>query len=371
MSELMSELFGDSSDEDEEVGGGGSAEAGPSAAAAEAPHGEGGGAATEVAAAAADASSDSDDFADALDAASADGADGADEDAPPEEQAEATEEMDLRIIKPGCPANIKELKIPKTIAINPQPWDYENFRDSEEQKDDNDDNRIPVANTARWRWGYDSDGNKLKESNARIVKWSDGSSQLMIGGECVLDLRENAVQEHNLVFAKLGGGVIECQKRLQQRVTLRPSKKTAGEFSRFQVGLKRTKEKQKKIRSTTIKQHVNVDEEAKLRKQKQKQKRKNAADAERQRQQQGLTVGFLEERDSDDDSDAMEDDRRRDALGQKRLQAAKQMPSDDSDADIEVASDDGSDEDDTERKFKAPKKKRARITISDSDDEDE
>ena len=61
---------------------------------------------------------------------------------------------------------------------------------------------------------------------------------------------------------------------------------------------------------------------------------------------------------------------RRDQIGQKRLQAAKQMPSDDSDGDMQVASDDESDEDETARKYEAPKKKRARITISDSDDED-
>ena len=30
----------------------------------------------------------------------------------------------------------------------------------------------------RWRWGVDANGNKVAESNARIVEWSDGSRQV-------------------------------------------------------------------------------------------------------------------------------------------------------------------------------------------------
>jgi hypothetical protein len=31
-----------------------------------------------------------------------------------------------------------------------------------------------VENTIRWRIRRDEEGNEIKESNARIVKWSDG-----------------------------------------------------------------------------------------------------------------------------------------------------------------------------------------------------
>ena len=40
-----------------------------------------------------------------------------------------------------------------------------------------------VENTIRWRYGKDQEGNEIKESNARIVKWSDGSLSLHLGNE--------------------------------------------------------------------------------------------------------------------------------------------------------------------------------------------
>lgn len=33
---------------------------------------------------------------------------------------------------------------------------------------------LQVENTIRWRARRDEDGNETRESNARIVKWSDG-----------------------------------------------------------------------------------------------------------------------------------------------------------------------------------------------------
>jgi RNA polymerase-associated protein LEO1 len=48
---------------------------------------------------------------------------------------------------------------------------------------------LPAAAACRWRWAVDDDGNQVRESNARFVRWSDGSLQLMVGEE-VLDVKE-------------------------------------------------------------------------------------------------------------------------------------------------------------------------------------
>ena len=47
---------------------------------------------------------------------------------------------------------------------------------------------MPAGNVVRWRWGIDEQGNRVKESNARIVKWSDGTTQLMIGNRVAFDV---------------------------------------------------------------------------------------------------------------------------------------------------------------------------------------
>lgn len=42
---------------------------------------------------------------------------------------------------------------------------------------------MKVENTIRWREVFDKDGNVVKESNARVIKWSDGSMSLHLGSE--------------------------------------------------------------------------------------------------------------------------------------------------------------------------------------------
>lgn len=43
--------------------------------------------------------------------------------------------------------------------------------------------KLKVENTIRWREVFDKDGNLIKESNARVIKWSDGSMSLHLGSE--------------------------------------------------------------------------------------------------------------------------------------------------------------------------------------------
>lgn len=43
--------------------------------------------------------------------------------------------------------------------------------------------KLKVENTIRWREVFDKDGNVVKESNTRVIKWSDGSMSLHLGSE--------------------------------------------------------------------------------------------------------------------------------------------------------------------------------------------
>lgn len=75
---------------------------------------------------------------------------------------------------------------------------------------DEDGNPIKKHHTAvesliRWRTVRDENGNEKRESNARFVKWDDGSIHLMIGGE-VLDVKEQALTgEHHYYCARQPG----------------------------------------------------------------------------------------------------------------------------------------------------------------------
>ncbi len=60
--------------------------------------------------------------------------------------------------------------------------------------------RLKVENTIRWKYDKDSDGNIVKQSNARLVKWSDGSLSMHLGNE-IFDVYQTPMQgDHNHLF---------------------------------------------------------------------------------------------------------------------------------------------------------------------------
>lgn len=56
--------------------------------------------------------------------------------------------------------------------------------------------KLKVENTIRWRQAFDDDGNSIKESNARFVRWSDGSYSLHLGSE-IFDVYKQPLQVIN------------------------------------------------------------------------------------------------------------------------------------------------------------------------------
>lgn len=55
---------------------------------------------------------------------------------------------------------------------------------------------LQVENTIRWRVKRDEEGNETRESNARIVKWSDGRCVPRQSGRCVVCWR---LREHDVL----------------------------------------------------------------------------------------------------------------------------------------------------------------------------
>jgi RNA polymerase-associated protein LEO1 len=65
-------------------------------------------------------------------------------------------------------------------------------------------------NIVRWRYKMDAnnrpmmnaDGTPVAESNARVVQWSDGSLQLLIGNEALDLKKEDMTASHSFLFAQ-------------------------------------------------------------------------------------------------------------------------------------------------------------------------
>lgn len=101
-----------------------------------------------------------------------------------QEEEEVEPEQLINIEMPRVKTDLgKELhfvKLPNFLSVEPRPFDSETYEDDLLEKSETVDEegqarvRLKVENTIRWKYEKDSEGNLLKQSNAKIVKWSDG-----------------------------------------------------------------------------------------------------------------------------------------------------------------------------------------------------
>lgn len=88
--------------------------------------------------------------------------------------------------------------MPNFLSVDTRPFDQETYEDEIDEEETLDEEgrarlKLKVENTIRWREVPDDEGNILKESNARLVKWSDGSYSLHLGSE-IFDVYKQPLQ---------------------------------------------------------------------------------------------------------------------------------------------------------------------------------
>lgn len=84
------------------------------------------------------------------------------------------------------------IRTPKYVKIDSKPFHPDTYIGPEQEdeelaaantKERSMSIKLKVENTMRWRWVKDEHGVEQRQSNARIVKWSDGSLSLRLGKE--------------------------------------------------------------------------------------------------------------------------------------------------------------------------------------------
>ncbi|KAJ2735752.1 Paf1 complex component [Coemansia sp. BCRC 34962] len=93
-----------------------------------------------------------------------------------------------------------------------------------------------IGNTIRWRRTAGSDGKMRRESNARLVRWSDGSTSIVIGGHTPetysvasepLDDSAKTKQHHYAAALYQNELLMQSHARLTEQWSLRPAKQSA------------------------------------------------------------------------------------------------------------------------------------------------
>ncbi|XP_036998936.2 RNA polymerase-associated protein LEO1-like isoform X2 [Artibeus jamaicensis] len=139
---------------------------------------------------------------------------------------EARMEVEIPHFDPDLGNELYFVKLPKFLSIEPKPFDPQYYEDEfadEKVLDEEERTRlkIKVENTIRWRARQDEAGNEVKESNARIVKWSDGSLSLHLGSE-VFDVYKAPLQgNHTHLFVREDTG-LQGQAIFKYKLTFRP-----------------------------------------------------------------------------------------------------------------------------------------------------
>merc|ERR1719394_598938 len=147
----------------------------------------------------------------------------------PEEESVPETRIDVEVpkINTDLGKEIHFVKLPNFLSMESRAFDPDNYED--EMDDDNSQQdeegrtrlKLKVENTIRWRQYYDKDGNVQKQSNARVVKWSDGSYSLHLGNE-IFDVYNQPLQsDFNHLFIRQGTG-LQGQAVFKTKLSFRP-----------------------------------------------------------------------------------------------------------------------------------------------------
>merc|ERR1712130_913734 len=160
--------------------------------------------------------------------------------------------------------DIHFVKLPNFLSVESRPFDSQTYEDEmdEEQSQQDEEGRtrlkLKVENTIRWRQGFDKDGNPVKESNARIVRWSDGSLSLHLGSE-IFDVHKQPLQsDFNHLFIRQGTG-LQGQAVFKTKLSFRPHSTDSQTHKKMTLSMADRSSKSNQIKVIS---QVGVDPEA-------------------------------------------------------------------------------------------------------------
>ena len=141
---------------------------------------------------------------------------------PPETRIEA----EIPKIKTDLGREIHFVKLPNFLSVETRPFEADTYEDEIDEEETLDEEgrarlKLKVENTIRWREVFDKQGNAVKESNAKLVKWSDGSISMHLGRE-IFDVYKQPLQgDHNHLFIRQGTG-LQGQAVFRTKLSFRP-----------------------------------------------------------------------------------------------------------------------------------------------------
>uniref|UniRef100_A0A0R3RQ82 RNA polymerase-associated protein LEO1 n=1 Tax=Elaeophora elaphi TaxID=1147741 RepID=A0A0R3RQ82_9BILA len=290
------------------------------------------------------------------------------------------------------------VKFPNFLSIEPRPFDQDHYEDEFDEDDLLDEEgrarlKLRVENTIRWRYVLDDDGNIQKQGNSKVVRWSDGTMSLYLGGE-IFDIMVQPMQLDNHLFLRQGAGlqghavfkqistgnIFICREKL----VFRPHSTDSITHRKVTLSMADRSNKSQKVKVLTA---VGSNPESKkaeiVRKEEERMRAQSRREAQQRRNRMrpslgrsGLTANFLEDRDEDSDEESISAIKNRYKHGLDDRPLIGHSDSEDSDSkrlhDAKKDSED-SDSDQIQNDFtlqEKRKQKKRKVIIEDDDEEE-
>jgi len=235
----------------------------------------------------------------------------------PEEEPVPETRIDVEVpkINTDLGKEVHFVKLPNFLSMESRPFDPKTYEDEmdEDQSQQDEEGRtrlkLKVENTIRWRQRFDKDLNVVRESNARMVKWSDGSYSLHLGNE-IFDVHKQPLQsDFNHMFIRQGTG-LQGQAVFKTKLSFRPHSVDSHTHKKMTLSMADRSSKSNQIKVIS---HVgNNPEEGrweKIRKEEQDLRMSMRTVSSKNRSKEkgarkGLSGGYLEEGGDDSGDDA-------------------------------------------------------------------
>ncbi|KAL3985362.1 Leo1-like family protein [Acanthocheilonema viteae] len=282
-----------------------------------------------------------------------------------------------------CPKFTNEglyfVKFPNFLSIEPRPFDQDHYEDEFDEDDLLDEEgrarlKLRVENTIRWRYVLDDDGNIQKQGNSKIVRWSDGTMSLYLGGE-IFDITVQPMQLDNHLFLRQGAG-LQGHAVFREKLVFRPHSTDSITHRKVTLSMADRSNKSQKVKVLTA---VGSNPESKkaeiVRKEEERMRAQSRREAQQRRNRMrpsvgrsGLTANFLEDRDEDSDEESIS------AIKNRYKHGLDDRPlighSDSEDSDSKRLHDAKKDSEDSDSDQEKRKQKKRKVIIEDDDEEE-
>ncbi|PAV77011.1 hypothetical protein WR25_00128 [Diploscapter pachys] len=274
-------------------------------------------------------------------------------------------------------------KMPNFLSIETRPFDPENYDeddDDDQLVDEEGRNRLKlrVENTIRWRYAEPvgegenviPDEERKKESNSKIVKWSDGTMSLYLGNE-IFEIQALPLTNYTHLYVRQSAGLIG-QAVFEKKLQFRPHSTESSTHRKITMSMA---DRSRKTAQVLVLDDMgqNPDEKRKeaIRREEEALRAQTRREAQqrryRERSSRGLTAGYLEGReDSDDEFEARRRSYKRGTNEAPLIGASESEDSDDGGKRLDAAKEQA--EDDSDEEFRR-KKQQQKKTIAVSDEE--